>query len=254
MQVTRAAFDAELAEVLGGLTGMGRLTGQLMINASAALLQADLVLAELVIARAADIGVQYHDAEQRCLTRLASRALVTADQRTVVAALHAARELQRMGNLAQHTAKLARLTHPNLTFLPEDVRTVIAQLSLLTGGLAQQAVAALEDLDPLAGDRLARAAGEVAALRRQLFGIVFAEDWSHGPGEAAHAALIGRRYERFAAHAVAVAKQVCHLITGRVREPRVPSGEFPDAWPRPQHQHSRPVTQRRCVPRPSGTR
>lgn len=251
-QVTRATFDAELAELLGGLAGMGRLAGQLMINASAALLQADLVLAELVITRAAEIGVQYHDVEQRCLTRLAPHAPATT-VRTVVAALHAARDLRRMGNLAQHTAKLAQLTHPDLIFLPDDVRTVIAQLGLLASGLAQQAAAALDDLDPFSGDRLARAGTEVAALRRRLFGIVFAEDWSHGTGPAAHAALIGRCYERFADHAVTVTTQVCHLIAGLAREPRAPRGEPSDGRHRQERQPGRPVVQRRCVGRPSGS-
>lgn len=254
VQVTRAAFDAELTELLGDLAGMGRLAGQLMINASAALLQADLALAELVIARAAEIAVRYHDVEQGCLTRLAPQAPVTTDLRVVVAALHAGRDLQRMGNLAQETAKLAQSTHLNLTLLPDDVRTVIAQLSLLAGGLAQQAVGALEDLDPLSGDRLARVGGELAVLRRRLFDIVFAESWPHGSGAAAHVALIGRHYERFAVHAVAVAKQACHLIAGRTREPWGLDRESSDARSRLEHQQPRPVAQQRCVPRPSGTR
>ncbi|HEX2301522.1 MAG TPA: PhoU domain-containing protein [Pseudonocardiaceae bacterium] len=254
MQVTRAAFDAELTEVLDDLAGMGRLAGQLMINASAALLQADLVLADLVIARAAEIGIQYHEAEQRCLTRLAPCAPVAVELCTVVAALRVARDLRRMGHLAQHTAQLAQRTHPNLTVLPDEVRTVIAQLSLLAGGLAQQAVAALENLDPLCGDRLARAAGELAALRRRLFGIVFAEGWSYGSESAAHAGLIGRHYERFSACAVAVAKQVCHLITGRAQGPPLPVGQFSDPLPRQEHQHPRPIALRRCVPRSSGSR
>jgi hypothetical protein len=33
---------------------------------------------------------------------------------------------------------------------------------------------------------------EVDALRRHLFGILFAEDWPHGVGQAVDAALVGR--------------------------------------------------------------
>lgn len=34
---------------------------------------------------------------------------------------------------------------------------------------------------------------------------------------AVYAALVGRYYERFADHAVAIARQICYLTTGRMR-------------------------------------
>ncbi|MGH3926827.1 MAG: phosphate signaling complex PhoU family protein [Pseudonocardiaceae bacterium] len=215
----RIAFHSELSELIGDLARMGRLAGQLMINASAALLQADLALADLVIARSDEMDAQHHEVEQRCLTRLTPQVPAAADLQTVVAALHAAHDLQRMGDLAQHTAKLAQLTDLELAILPDDVRTVIAQMSLLASGLAHQAATAIEKADPLSGDRLARGGDEVDALRRQLFRIVFAENWSYGAGPAVHAALIGRYYECFADHAVAIARQVRQLATERMPKP-----------------------------------
>ncbi|MGH3889936.1 MAG: phosphate signaling complex protein PhoU [Pseudonocardiaceae bacterium] len=212
----RAVFHAELDELIGDLASMGRLTSQIMINASAALLQADLALAELVIARADEMAAQHRDVEQRCITLCTRQAPDATELRTVVATLHAVGDLQRMGNLAQHTAKIARRTHPNLA-VPDDVRPMIAWMSLLASGLAQQAATAIEKLDPLSGDRLARADDEIDALLRQLFRTLFAENWSHGVEPAVRAALVGRYYERFADHAVAIASQVCNLSTGRMR-------------------------------------
>ncbi|MGH3937689.1 MAG: phosphate signaling complex PhoU family protein [Pseudonocardiaceae bacterium] len=195
------------------LAGMGRLVSQIMINASAALLQADLTLAELVIARGEELELQHHDARRRCRTLLTRYAPAATDLSAVVTALNTVGDLQHMGHLAQCIAKIVRLTHPNLA-IPEDVRTLIAQLSLLASGLAHQAATAIERLDPLASDRLIRADDEVDALRRQLSCIALAENWSHGPGPAAHVVLIGHYYERFADHAVAIAKQVCSLVIG----------------------------------------
>lgn len=215
--MTRAAFDAELDKVVGDLARMGWLASQIMINASAAMLQADLTLAELVIARGDEMDAQHHDVQQRCLELLKLPAPVGADQRTVIAALRTVRDLQQMGDLAKHTAKIAQLI-PDLT-VPDDVRTVIAQMSLLASGLAHQAGTAIEKLDPLSGDRLAHAVDEVDALRRQLSRIVFAENWSYGLEPAIHAALVGCYYERFADHAMAIARRVCYL-----------AGEAPDLW------------------------
>jgi phosphate transport system protein len=216
VRVVRAAFQAELDELIGDLASMGRLASQVMINASAALLQADLLLAALVIARGDEIAAQHHDVEQRCITLCTQQAPVSTELRTVVATLHAVGDLQRMGSLAQHTAKIARRAHPNLA-VPDDVCPVIAWMSLLASGLAQQAATAIEKLDPLSGDRLARADDEMDALLRQLFCTVFAENWSHGVEPAVRAALVGRYYERFADHAVTIARQVCYLATGRMR-------------------------------------
>jgi phosphate transport system protein len=214
-QVVRAVFQAELDELIGELASMGRLASQIMINASAALLQADLALAELVIARGDEMAAQHDDVEQRCIV-LCTRQAPATELRTVVATLHTVGDLQRMGNLAQHTAKIARRTHPTLA-VPDDVCPVIAWMSLLASGIAQQAAAAIEKLDPLSGDRLARADDEMDALLRQLFRTVFAENWSHGVEPAVRAALVGRYYERFADHAVAIARQICYLTTGRMR-------------------------------------
>ncbi len=124
-------------------------------------------------------------------------------------------DLARMGGLAQHIAKIARLTHPNLT-VPDDVRPVIARMSLLASGLAHQATTAIEKLDPLSGDRLARADDEIDALLRQLLRTLFAENWSHGVEPVVHAALVGRYYERFAGYAVAIAGQAWYLAAGQM--------------------------------------
>ena len=216
VRVVRAVIHTELDELIGDLASMGQLVTQIMINSSAALLQADLALAELVIARSEEMDAQHHDVEQRCITLLALQATVATDLRTVVAALHAVGCLQRMGNLARHTAMITRLTHPNLT-VPDDVRPVIARMSLIASGLAHRAATAIEKLDPLSGDQLARADDEIDELLRQLFRSLFAESWSHGVEPAVRAALVGHYYERFADHAVAIARQVDYLATGQMQ-------------------------------------
>lgn len=211
----RETFQAELDTLIGDLATMARMAAQMMTNASTALHQADLALAEVVISRDDEMNALHDDMEQRCISLLALQAPVAADLRVVVAAMHAVGDLERMGNLAQHIAKIARLKHPNLT-IPGDVRPVFARMSLLACRLAEDAAVAIEHRDPMSGDRLAEADDEVDALRRQLFRILFAENWSHGVEPAVDTALIGRYYERFADHAVAIARQVGYLATGEL--------------------------------------
>ncbi|MGH4012013.1 MAG: PhoU domain-containing protein [Pseudonocardiaceae bacterium] len=97
---------------------------------------------------------------------------------------------------------------------------MIARMSLIASGIAQRTATAIERLDPLSGDRLARVDDEIDALLWQLLRTVFAGNWSHGVESAVHAALVGRYYERFADLAVMVARQVGNLATGRMRRRR----------------------------------
>jgi phosphate transport system protein len=120
-----------------------------------------------------------------------------------------------MATLARHIAVIARLKRPNL-MISGKVRPVLARMSLLASQLAEDAAAAIERQDPLSGDWLAVMDREVDALHRRLIEILFAEDWSHGVEPAVDAALVGRYYERFADHAVAIARQMQYLTTGRV--------------------------------------
>jgi phosphate transport system protein len=138
---------------------------------------------------------------------------VATDLRVVVAAMHAVVDVERMCSLAQHVAKIARMKHPAVP-IPDEVRPVFARMGVLATGLAQDAATAIERRDPLSACRLAQADDEVDALRRRIFQILFSEDWSYGVEPAVDTALIGRYYERFADHAVAIARQVSFLVTG----------------------------------------
>lgn len=213
----RTTFHAELDELIADLARMARLAAHMMINASIALHQTDLALARLVIADRDQMNAMHDDTEQRCITLLALQAPVAGDLRMVVAALHAVSHLKRMGNLARHIALVARLKHPN-PMISSKVRPVLARMSLLATQLAEDAATAIEHQDPLSGCRLAIADDEVDALLCHLFGILFAQDWSDGVEQAVDAALIGRYYERFADHAVAIAKLVCYMTTGWISE------------------------------------
>ena len=51
-------------------------------------------------------------------------------------------------------------------------------------------------------------------LHREIFATVLAPAWDHGTEAAIDLALLGRYYERFADHAVSVARRVVYLVTG----------------------------------------
>jgi phosphate transport system protein len=209
----RETFHAELDTLISDLARAARVASDLMTNSSTALSEADLALAELVISGKDDMQALCDDMDQRCVKLLVLQAPVATDLRVVVAAMHAVVDVERMCSLAQHVAKIARMKHPAAP-IPDEVRPVFARMGVLATGLAQDAATAIERRDPLSACRLAEADDEVDALRRRIFQILFSEDWSHGVEPAVDTALIGRYYERFADHAVAIARQVSFLVTG----------------------------------------
>jgi phosphate transport system protein len=54
----------------------------------------------------------------------------------------------------------------------------------------------------------------IDALHKTLLITMLAPAWPHGVDTAIDLALAGRYYERFADHAVSVARQVMYLVTG----------------------------------------
>lgn len=208
----RKALHAELDDLVGGLARLARRVGQMMIDASAALWQADPQLAESILCCQSEITTAWcQDIDHRCVRLLALQAPVATDLRIVVAALDAVSDVRRMSKLAQHIAKIARLKHPFVR-LPQDLERIFARMALLATTLALDAAQAIENRRPHCAQQLASIQQEVGALHRQIFQRLFAKDWSHGVEPAVDAALMGRYYARFADHATAIARQANIII------------------------------------------
>jgi phosphate transport system protein len=208
-----SAFQDQLDMVNGELVQMTRLVGSAMNRATQALLDADLTLAESVIAADAQIDTLASDIEERCFDLIAIEQPDAADLRMAIGALRIAASLERMGDLAEHVAKQARLRYPRLS-IPQELRGTFAEM----GGLAEAivsktgAVIATQDVG-LTAD-IARHDEQVDRLHRELFTIVLSPSWTHGVEAAIDVTLLSRYYERYADHAVSVTRRVVTFVTG----------------------------------------
>jgi phosphate transport system protein len=208
-----SAFQDQLDVINGELVQMTRLVGSAMNRATQALLDADLTLAESVIAADAQIDTLASDIEERCFDLIAIEQPDAADLRMAIGALRIAASLERMGDLAEHVAKQARLRYPRLS-IPQELRGTFAEM----GGLAEAivsktgAVIATQDVG-LTAD-IARHDEQVDRLHRELFTIVLSPRWTHGVEAAIDVTLLSRYYERYADHAVSVTRRVVTFVTG----------------------------------------
>jgi phosphate transport system protein len=78
---------------------------------------------------------------------LALQAPVATDLRMVVAAMRAVGDLQRMGTLAEHIAKLARMKHAGVP-IPGEARPVLARMGVLATSFAKDAARVIESRGP----------------------------------------------------------------------------------------------------------
>ncbi len=209
----RDAYHEELDSISDGLVEMARLVGSAMGRATTALLDADLALAESVIAADDKVNALHHELENRAIDLLARQQPVATDLRIVVTSLRMSSDLERCGDLARHVAKVARLRFPE-TAVPNDLHPIVLEMGQLAQRLVAKAglVIATKDVD--AALELERDDDAIDALHRELFSHLLDDRWQHGIETAVDVTLVGRYYERFADHAVSVAKRVVFLVTG----------------------------------------
>lgn len=201
---------ADLAHLLGEMAG---LAGSAMDRATQSLLQADLTLAESVISEDDRISEMITDAEEKAFALLALQAPVAGDLRQVVSAIQIVQDVNRMGALALHVAKVTRRRHPNHA-LPEAVNGYFAEMGRIAVNMGESAREVLETRDPERAAQLNEDDEAMDDLHRHLFTLLMDRDWKYGVAAAVDVTLLGRYYERFADHAVEIGRRVIFLVTG----------------------------------------
>lgn len=213
----REVYQGQLDELTEELAAMSALVAKAMEHATRALLEADLSLAEQVIDEDVRVDEAYTRCEEQAFGLLALQAPVAGDLRVVVSAIHAGEDLQRMGALALHVAKAARRRHPQ-PVLPDEVRPYFAQMGRVAVTLAHQVSEVIKDQNVEVAAGLDEADDEMDDLHRHLFTLMMRPEWAHGVSTAVDVALLGRFYERFADHTVAVGRRVVFIATGKLPE------------------------------------
>ena len=210
----RTAYHEQLDALANQLGEMCGLAGAAMERATQALLQADLVLAEQVITDHEQIAAMSARAEEAAFVLLALQAPVAGDLRAIVGSIQIVADVDRMGALALHVAKIALRRHPNHV-LPEEVNGYFAEMGRLAVELGNSAQEVLLTRDPEKAARIREEDDAMDDLHRHLFTVLMDRDWKHGVAAAVDVTLLGRFYERFADHAVEVARRVIFQVTGK---------------------------------------
>lgn len=211
----RTGYHEHLSELAKQLSQLCGLSGATMERATRALLQADLASAEQVIRDYGKIAAMGTRAEESAITLLALQQPVAGELRSIISWIHAVADVDRMGALAVHVAKIVRQRHPDHV-LPAQVAGYFTEMGRVAVELANSAQEVLLTRDPGNAARIRKQDDAMDELHRQLFDELLESEWKHGVPAAVDVALLGRFYERFADHAVEVGRRVVFQATGNL--------------------------------------
>jgi phosphate transport system protein len=213
MALIRSAYQDELDGVSQSLVDLTGMVTASMVKASKAVQTADLALAEEVIASDTKIDDYQHELDARIIDIIARQQPVASDLRALVTAMRMSADLERMGDLAHHIAKVARLRHPELA-IPESLILPFTEMGHVAEKLSIMVAAVITTRDTEMALQVEKDDDEMDDLHKKVISSIIKDDSGLTLESAIDLTLLGRYYERYADHAVSVARRVYFLVTG----------------------------------------
>jgi phosphate transport system protein len=209
----RELFHDQLESIFVDLAAICAQVEEAVKSATESLLTGNAEIAERVISADDAIDQARLRVEDSAFSLLSLQAPVAGDLRVVVSALRMVTELERMGDLSVHVAKIARLRVPNVA-VPEEIRPTISRMAEVAEDMVKRVHDVIVSRDVTEAAEVRQDDEEMDQLRRQSFTELLSDSWDHGVEAAVDVALLGRYYERIADHAVSVANRVVFVVTG----------------------------------------
>jgi len=209
----REVFQQELREVQERLVEIAALVQVSIENAVSAFNESNVSLAEAVIADDDKIDELTVNLDELAINILARQQPVARDLRIVVSALRISASLERMGDMSEHIAQLARYRFPEKV-VPKTLRSTFAEMGRLDVEVAKKLTLLLTTQDVRIAEEIRNDDDKIDDLHLSVFDKVLGESWKGGAEDTVDATLASRYHERFADHAVSIAKKVQYLATG----------------------------------------
>jgi phosphate transport system protein len=221
-QDVRTIFHERMTHVVDHLVTMSGLVADMMGEATAALLTADLERAEACVSSDKAVNILQDATDESIIDLMTRQNPVATDMRSLVAAMRITTDVERMGDLAAHVAKVARRRYPDRA-VPDSLVETFAGLGSKSQTIAEKTGLLLASHDVELCDQIKRDDDEIDRLHRSMFLVVLDHTWPGTAEQAVDLALLGRYYERFGDHAVLIASHVRYLITGSYERLGAPS-------------------------------
>jgi len=209
----RELFQQELREIQDRLVEISELVAVSIERATTAFNESNVTLAEAVIADDYKIDMRAAELDEMAIRVLARQQPVARDLRVVVSALRMSASLDRMGDLSEHIAQLTRYRFPEKV-VPKGLRSTFREMGERDVKIAHDLTRLLQTQDPEIAEFIRNEDDKIDELHLSVFDKVLGEKWKGETSDTVDATLASRYHERFADHAVSIAKKVQYLATG----------------------------------------
>ena len=209
----REVFHQSLEDVQSRLVEIADLVTVAIDRATRAFGTSDVSLAEEVIEADAIIDEKAFELDELAIEILARQQPVARDLRIVVTALRVSASLERMGDMAEHIAQLARSRFPERA-IPKGLKSTFTRMGELDVEVARRLAELLRTQDLKIAEEIRDVDDDIDELHVSVFEKVLGDSWKGEATATVDATLASRYHERFADHAVSVAKKVVYLATG----------------------------------------
>lgn len=210
----REAYQSDLRHIVDDLVDMSQMVGTALEDATTALLEGDLALAERVVTADPHLDARQLELDAKAVELLARQSPVATDLRLLVASLRMSSSLERMGDLAAHVALVARRAHPD-TAVPAQHRDQVARMSELGLTALRAAAQVIRTRDLALAAQVEKQDDELDELMLTISREISASDEdTYTNAEVIDLTLLIRFYERIGDHAVSLVRRVGFLVTG----------------------------------------
>ena len=209
----REVFHQSLEEIQDRLVEISELVTVAIGKATKAFGTSDVTLAEEVIDDDEVIDEKALALDELAIEVLARQQPVARDLRIVVSALRMSASLERMGDIAEHIAQLTRMRFPERA-IPKGLKSTFSKMGEHDVQIAQQLTELLRTEDLTLIETIRNADDALDDLHISVFEKVLSDSWKGEAAATVDATLASRYHERFADHAVSVARKVAYLSTG----------------------------------------
>jgi phosphate transport system protein len=221
--MVRADFDRSLNDLLDNLMALGKMVEVAVIKSMAALYARDLQASFEVIHEDNQVNEKRFELEEQCIDLIATQQPLAIDLRMLLAVLHIAVELERMGDYAEGIGKVSLIVgeEPLAGAPPELQEMADKGLDML-----RRSLRALVDRDTDAANQVWKDDDAVdilynEAVKELLLGM------AHTPSQierGTHLLWVAHDLERIADRATNIAERVIFLVTGKQMSPQWPLG------------------------------
>lgn len=213
----RAVLDRELNDLRSDLLRLSSLVLTALDKAMTALYERNVALAHEVIAGDAEVNELRYKVEEESLLILATQQPAAIDLRTVIAGIHLAVELERIGD---HAAGIAKLVSRLETEQPIDSLYKLPKMAKRASQMVEQGIQAFVERNAIKAQEVTRRDDKIDKHYRTLYLSVL-QQMQEDPSCVRRATFmlwIGHNLERIGDRAINIAERVIFMVTSEFVE------------------------------------